>query len=251
MLRFLCCCCFSGDSSGNERQPLLHPTAPSQVNGAESARKARPAHSDANTVKRIGRLAMRRVNVPELDRRFIDMAETFNEQQERYEAMFRHIRNLQQSFDSTSIDNLAFAACVRKIREEQKATYRVSLKMKGYDFSLSFVPVDLEGEKEEKPLPPNLRLAENEVKGISESAKATISKGATLQELIGWLLRSQDQMVEQVKEAAETYQEQGRLNENLQENIREVKRAKELSQGYRQQAGKILTEAAEIAGAHL
>lgn len=126
--------------------------------------------------------------------------------------------------------------------------YRVTLKLKGYDFSLDVVSVD---ESEEEPLPPHLRLAQDEVKGTSESAKATISKGATLQEMTGWLLRCKDQMAEQVNAAAASYQEQGRLNENLEENMKEVRRAKELSLGYRQQAGEVLTEAAEIAGAHL
>lgn len=120
--------------------------------------------------------------------------------------------------------------------------------MKGYDFSLNVVPVD---DSEEEPMPPHLRLAQDEVKGTSECAKATISKGTTLQEMIGWLLRSKDQMAEQVKGAAATYQEKGRLNENLEENLKEVRRAKELSLGYRQQAGEVLTEAAQIAGAHL
>ena len=127
-----------------------------------------------------------------------------------------------------------------------EASCRVSLKMKGYDFSLSVVPVD---DSEEEPLPPHLRLAQEEVKGTSECAKATISKGTALQEMIGWLLRSKDQMAEQVKGAAATYQEEGRLNENLEENLKEVRRAKELSLGYKQQAGEVLTEAAKIAGA--
>lgn len=73
---------------------------------------------DAWTVKRIGRLVMRRVCVPELDQRFSDMAETFNEQQQRYEAMVKHIRNLQRSCDCTNNDSLALAECVGKIRKE-------------------------------------------------------------------------------------------------------------------------------------
>ncbi|KAM4539953.1 uncharacterized protein PAE49_020697 [Odontesthes bonariensis] len=249
MLRFICCC-FSSDNSSNERQALLQPRPPSEVSEPESARQPRPAYN-VQTVKRIGRLAMRRTNVPELDQRFTDMAETFNEQQDRYEDMLRHIRNLQKSCDCVSVDNLVLADCVRKIREEQEATRRVSLKMKGYDFSLTVVPVGSESKNEEGHLPHALRLAQSEVKGISDSAKAIIAKGTTLQELAGWLLRSQDQMAEQVKGAAETYQEQGRLNENLEENMRQVRRAKELSQGYRQRAGSVLTEAAQISGAHL
>ncbi len=132
-----------------------------------------------------------------------------------------------------------------------EAKYRIFLKLKGYDISLSVVPVRSDGESEEEPLPPHLQLAQDEMKGISESAKSTNSKGTTLQELTGWLLRSREQMAEQVKKAADTYQEQGRLTENLEENMKEVRRAKELSLGYRQQAGEVFTEAAQIAGAHL
>nr|XP_046274153.1 uncharacterized protein si:ch73-345f18.3 [Scatophagus argus] len=250
MLRFLCCCCFSGGNSDDERQPLLQPR-PSDLTEAESARLTRPAHSETQSVKRIGRLVMRRVCVSELDKRFSDMAETFNEQQERYEGMVRHIRNVQQTYDCNHSDTLALAECVSRIRDEHEAKYRVSLMIKGYDFSLNVVPVGSTEEREEEPLPPDLQLARDELKGTSESAKATISKGTKLQELIGWLLRSGDQMAEQVKGAASTYQEFGRLTENLEENMKEARRAKELSLGYKQQACEVLTEVAQIAGAHL
>lgn len=100
-------------------------------------------------------------------------------------------------------------------------------------------------------MPPHLLLAKNELQGASENAKATISKGTTLQELIGWLLHSRDQMAEQVRGAAATYQEEGRLNENLEENMNEVRRANELALGYKQHAGGVHTEVAQIAGAYL
>lgn len=187
--------------------------------------------------------------MPELDQRFYDMAETFNQQQEHYEAMVRHIRNLRQCYGCNHDDTLTFAECVGKIRDEHEAKHRVSLQIKGYDFFLNVVPVG--SEVEEEPLPPHLRLAQDELKGTSENTKATISKSTKLQELTAWLLRSKDQMAEQVKGTAVTYQEQGRLLENLEENMREVKRAKELSRGYRQRAEEVLTEAARIAGADL
>uniref|UniRef100_UPI0037E81586 uncharacterized protein n=1 Tax=Semicossyphus pulcher TaxID=241346 RepID=UPI0037E81586 len=248
MLRFLCSCCVSDENSSDERQPLLQP--PDQ-NEAGSARQPRPTHSDAQAVTRSGRLMMRRIDVPELDQRFSDMAETFNEQQERYEAMVRHIRNVRQTYGCNHDDTLNVAECVGKIIEEHGAKHKVSLKIKGYDFSLNVVPVGSEGESEEEPVPPHLRLAQDELKGTSENAKATISKATTLQEMIGWLLRSRDQMAEQVKGSVATFQEEGRLLENLGENIKEVRRAKELSLGYKQWAGEVLTEAAQIAGAHL
>nr|XP_020462470.1 uncharacterized protein LOC109963898 isoform X2 [Monopterus albus] len=244
MHRFLCCWCFSCENSGNERQPLLQPRP--DLNGARSARQTSPASTQ--TVKRIGRLVMRRVCVPELDKRFSDMAETFNEQQACYEAMVEHISNLQQAYGCAHSDTLSFAECVGKIREEHKATHRVYFRIKGYDFSLSVVPVELEGNSEEEPLPPLLQLAQNEMRGTSQSAKATVSKGTTLQELAGWLLRSSDRMTKQVQEVASSHQEQGRLIVNLEENMREVSRAKDLSADYRKQAGEVLSEAAQIAG---
>ncbi|KAF7221719.1 uncharacterized protein si:ch73-345f18.3 isoform X2 [Nothobranchius furzeri] len=189
---------------------------------------------------------MRRVNVPELDQRFTDVAESFNEQQEHHEAMLQHIRNLKQSWDCTGTDTQNFADCIKKIRDEQQATYRISLKMKCYDFSLTVEPV--QEEHDEQPLPPNLKLAQDEIKGLSDSAKATVSKGTPLQQLISWMLQGQGQMAQQVKEAAGTFQEQGRLTANLDENIKEVRRAKELSLGYRKVAAEVYNEAAQIAG---
>lgn len=69
-------------------------------------------------MRRAGRLVMRRVGLPELDQRFSDVAETFNEQQQHYEAMVRHISSLRQSCDCAHGD--AFAECVGKIREEHR-----------------------------------------------------------------------------------------------------------------------------------
>lgn len=97
-------------------------------------------------------------------------------------------------------------------------------------------------------MPPHLKLAQDEIKVVSERAKATISKGATLQEMIGWLLRTQGPMAEQVRRDATTFQEQGRLGGNLGENMNEVRRAKEMSLEYRKQAGEVFTEVAQIAG---
>uniref|UniRef100_A0A3B3HPF1 Si:ch73-345f18.3 n=1 Tax=Oryzias latipes TaxID=8090 RepID=A0A3B3HPF1_ORYLA len=179
-----------------------------------------------------GRLLMRRVNVPELDERFADLAQTFNDHQEGYETMVERIRNLQKGYDCTRCDHMSLAECVGKIMQEW---------IKGYDFSLSVVPVSLESETEEEPLPPGLQHTQNEVRYISDGAKATISKSTTLQELTSWLLRSQSTMIEQVHEAAENYQEQGRLKENLKENMIEVRRAQRLIQEYKQRAGEVLT----------
>ncbi|TWW65142.1 hypothetical protein D4764_21G0000420 [Takifugu flavidus] len=175
------------------------------------------------------------------------MAETFNKQHEHYETMVRHIKNVRQIYGCNNNNSLGLAECVKKIREEHEAHYRVSLKLIGYDFSLSVVPLGSAGDNTEEPLPPHLKLAQGEFKDASDSAKATISKGTTIQELTGWLLRSTDQMAKQVTGATANYQEQRRLTDNLEKNIKEVKRARDLSQRYRQRAREVHSEVAEIA----
>ncbi|XP_076005891.1 uncharacterized protein LOC143000455 isoform X2 [Genypterus blacodes] len=250
MLRFLCCCCSFSDNTADERRPLLQPS-PSESASAESVRQTWTAQSGAEAVGRRGRLVMRRVGVSELDQRLYDVAETFNEQHGSYEAMVQHFSDLRQSCGCSPDGTLAFAECVRKIREEHHAEYRVSLQMKGYGFTLSVVPLESGTETDENPLPRRLQLAQEELKAASQSVKATISVGTKLQEMIGWLLRSEERMAEQVKEATGTYQEQRRLDENLKENMKEVRRAKELSLTYRQQAGEVFTEAATIAGVQM
>lgn len=127
--------------------------------------------------------------------------------------------------------------------------FRISLRVKGYDFYLDLTPVRSAGENEEEAMPPHLELAQGEMKVVSDSAKATISKGTALQEMIGWLLRTHGQMTEQVKRDASTFQEQGRLSGNLEENMNEARRAKEMSLEYRKQAGEVFTEVAQLAGA--
>lgn len=245
MSRFLCCCCSADED--DERRPLLQ-ASPPDLNGSASARQTRSAHNDAQAERRIGRLEMRRVGVPELDQRFFNMAETFNEQFEHYEAMVRHIKNVRQVYGCDHSDALTLAECVGRMRDEHASQFCISLKTKGYDFLLDVTPLKSAGESEEEPLPLHLKLAQGEIKAVSESAKATISMGTTLQEMIGWLIRTQGPMAEQVKTDATTFQEQGRLSGNLEENMNEVRRAKEMSLEYRKQAGEVFTEVAQIAG---
>lgn len=125
-----------------------------------------------------------------------------------------------------------------------KADYTVLVTVKVYDFSLSVVPLGSAGE----PPPPHLKLAQDEFKEASDSAKAIMSKNATIQQSVDWVLHNTDQMAERVKEAEPTYLEQRRLRENLERNVEEVRRANNLSQGYRQRATEVLTEVAQIAG---
>ena len=123
--------------------------------------------------------------------------------------------------------------------------------MKGYDFCLNVVPLEPASEREGERIPHILQMAQDELKGASQDAKVTISVGTKLQELIGWLRSSEERMAAQVREAAKTHQDRQRLDGNLQESMREVRRAKELSLDYKQRAGNVLTEVAQITGTSL
>lgn len=117
MSRFPCCCCFYCENYNNETQPLLVPRPPEQ-NGAASARQTLSAHSDGRTVQRSGKLMMRRVGVADLDQRFSDVAETFNEQQHRFETTVRLLCNLQKRYCCSQCGTLALSEVLRKIRDE-------------------------------------------------------------------------------------------------------------------------------------
>ena len=74
--------------------------------------------TDTQTQSRSGRLALRRVCVPDLDQRFSDTAETFNEQQERFEVMTQNIIKLRQAFGCNHDNSLSLTECVKRIRDE-------------------------------------------------------------------------------------------------------------------------------------
>lgn len=120
--------------------------------------------------------------------------------------------------------------------------------MNCYDFFLSVVPVGSEGKHEVALLPRSLKLARDELRGTSERARATMSRGTTLKVLLNWLNSSRDQIAEKVKQVASSYQEHRRLEKNLEENMSEVKRANELSVRYKERAAEVVNEAAQIAG---
>ncbi|CAL8294094.1 unnamed protein product [Merluccius merluccius] len=250
----LCCCCFSGETDDDERQPLLQPPRPTDPSTTESARRIRPSPPDAATRTHGGRLEMRRVGLSELDQRFSDVAETFHEQREHHEAMARCVAHLRQCYGCNHDNTLLLSDCLKKIRVEHGTHYRIALQMKGYDFSLSAVPLQESGEDGDNrppPVPGRLQSAQDALRGVSQAAKMTVSVGTKLQELIGWLLRSEERLAEQVAKAAPTYQERQRLEENLQNNLRETRRGRQLSLEYKQSAGEVLNEAAQLAGVEL
>ncbi|XP_042151259.1 uncharacterized protein si:ch73-345f18.3 [Oncorhynchus tshawytscha] len=237
-----CCRCVFPSEDTDERQPLLHPKLPESEKPV-SARQPRPAP----TVSRSGQLVPKRVGVKDLDQRFSDVTETFNQQHESYNVMKERIISLRHTYNCSNDSTLTLTECVRKIKEEYEDSYRVTVVIKGYDFSLSVVPLRSVDEGENS-LPRLLRLAQDELRGFSQGAIAIVAAGTKLQVLIDWLLSRGERMAEQVREVAPTHQDHCRLEENLIETMQEVRRVRELSLGYCQQAREIQTEAAQIAG---
>ncbi|XP_036423440.1 uncharacterized protein si:ch73-345f18.3 [Colossoma macropomum] len=223
--RFFCCC--QSGSSPEERQPL--------IGEPESARQSRPPSN--GSAQRSGNVVARHVGIPDLDQRFADVAETFNKQQEHYVCMEEKRKTLMYRYRCSAGDSLS--DCLKKIKDEHD-THQVRLQMKGYDFTLVVTPED--------EVPDKLKRTQENVSELCKAAKAVVAVGTKLQEMINWLLKAEESLTEQVKEAAATHQDQKRLGGNLQENLREARRAKELSPRYREEAGKLLNEAALLSG---
>ncbi|XP_028820289.1 uncharacterized protein LOC114770486 [Denticeps clupeoides] len=229
LLRLLCsCCCPQGPADPGERERLLQ-------NTPESARQFRPSANDGHG--RTGRFTARHVGVAELDQRFEDAAETFNLQQGHHEAMTEHLNALRDSYNCPR--DASLSECIRRIKDEHNAS-NVILYMRGYEFSLV---VGSGGE-----VPVKLKAAQERVKALCQATKAVVAAGTKLQQMIGWLLQSEHQLTRQVLDVAPAYQEKRRLEDNLKENLQESRRANEHSSRYREEAGKLLNEAALLSG---
>ncbi|XP_072530698.1 uncharacterized protein [Salminus brasiliensis] len=225
--RGLCCCC-GGDSTAEEREPLIVPP--------ESARQPRPPRPNGSEQKH-GEVRAQHVGVPDLDQRFADVAEMFNEQQKHYETMEDKRNLLLHRYRCSPGDGLS--ECLKKIKDEHD-THLLRLQIKGYDFSLAVTPEDA--------VPDKLMRTQESIIELCQAAKAIVATGTRLQEMINSLLREEETLTQQVKAAATSHQEQRRLEGNLLNNIQEARRAKELSYHYRNEAGKLLNEAALLSG---
>ncbi|KAI7799231.1 hypothetical protein IRJ41_020606, partial [Triplophysa rosa] len=224
-------CCFSSRSEDEEREPLLQSK---NQNQPESAR-SRPTAND--TRQKTGSFTARHVDVPDLDLRFKDVAETFNKQQENYKQMKEMLRCISHRYQLSTNDSLS--QCLKKMKEEHDQPY-ISLEVKGYDFTLVV--------RSEAEIPDRLKRTQEDITELSKAAKGVMSVGTKLQEMIDSLLQAEEGITRQVEEAQSSHQERKRLVDNLKENLREAKRAKELSPKYRNEAGDLLKEVAQLSG---
>ncbi|XP_051948752.1 uncharacterized protein si:ch73-345f18.3 isoform X2 [Xyrauchen texanus] len=196
-----------------------------------------PCSAAKDTVQRTGRFTARHVGVPDLDQRFTDVAETFNKQQENYNNMKEKLQTIASRYNCQTNDSLSQS--LERIKEEHDQ-HHISLEVKGYDFLLVVRP--------EAEIPEKLKRTQENIGELSKAAKAVISVGTKLNEMIDSLLKAKENMTKQIEDAESQHQERKRLEDNLKENIREAKRAKELSPKYKDEAGELLKEVARLSG---
>ncbi|KAL4629745.1 hypothetical protein GN956_G16638 [Arapaima gigas] len=230
---FCCSCCSDvGNSSEDERQPLLLPQSVKQVSRAATSPQDLKCLAEKDN-----RLTPKYVGVPGIDKNFIDIAEMFNQQQEDYKTMRECLRSLKDSYRCSHGDGLS--ECLMKIKDEHSA-HRPNLEMKGYEFSLA-----LSSDK----VPEKLEKAQDWLKTLCVASKAITAKSTKLQEIIKWVLQSEEDFMQQVKKASPNFLDQQRVEGNLKENVKEVKRAKELSKKYGQEASDLLNEVVHLTSA--
>lgn len=102
--------------------------------------------------------------------------------------------------------------------------------------------------RSEAEIPDRLKRTQEDITGLSKAARGVMSVGTKLQEMIDSLLQAEESITTQVEEAKSSHQERKRLVDNLKENLREAKRAKDLSPKYRNEAGDLVKEVAQLSG---
>ncbi|XP_018606000.1 uncharacterized protein LOC108933427 isoform X2 [Scleropages formosus] len=214
---------------GNRREPLLLPQS------AKRVPRVAPFPEDFTYPdEKDNRMTPKCVGVPVIDNYFTDIAEMFNQQQENYKTMTECLRSLKDSYHCSHGDGLS--ECLMKMRDEH-STLRPNLEMKGYEFSL-VLSSDIVPEK--------LQKAQEWVKTLCLTAKAITATSTKLQEMIKWVLQSEEDFMRQVKKATPNFLDQRRVESNLNEDLKEVKRAKQQSKKYGQEAGDLVNEVVHL-----
>ncbi|XP_076866025.1 uncharacterized protein LOC143517422 isoform X2 [Brachyhypopomus gauderio] len=209
--------------------------------GESQAVSARQVHPSSRAVNHpVGKIVARHVGVRDVDQCFADITETFNEQHERYQCMKDKLGTLMLRYVRAPDGSLS--ECLDKIKAEHD-THRVQLQVKGCYFSLVVTPAD--------DVPDKLKLTQEDVVELSRTTTAVDSSYTKLQPMIDSYLKDREGLTARVGEAAQTHQERQRLQGNLRANLQEARRAKELSSRYREEARKLLSEAALLSGATL
>ncbi|KAM4031409.1 uncharacterized protein ACNLHF_018874 [Anomaloglossus baeobatrachus] len=213
------CCCVQASDNEDETVPFSKSVqVPKQVKVLDKGKK----------------LAIKIVNVKEFDDKFVEIAELYNNQVENYTTLKKCLSQLNEVNDS---DNLT--SCIEKI-EEKYSNYNIQIQMKGYNFNLLVEP--------NEDIPEKLQQSQELMKELSRATKVLIGSQTKLGGMVFSLSQKKEEMTEKIKELNPGYLDQIRLVENLEENMKNIDKAKQLSTEYEEEASEVLRNIAHIAG---
>ncbi|KAM9296247.1 uncharacterized protein PAF06_017149 [Gastrophryne carolinensis] len=203
-----------------------------------SEEETAPLSVDIRTPKQVKvlekgeRLLLKKVNLLEYDEKFSEMCELYNRQVELRSDMLRCLSGLERVSGSPNL-----AGCVASLKKRY-GRYDPELRMEGYNFSLVVHSAE--------DIPEGLQEAQNLTKQLSRATKLLLSNQSKLDGMVFSLAQTKSEMESKIKEANTAYLDQIRLVENLEENLKNLQKAKLLSADYREEANGVLREIAAI-----
>ncbi|XP_069511195.1 uncharacterized protein [Ambystoma mexicanum] len=253
----LCCCDWFTNSSADERQPISthNPTQQQRYMGGNiyenvptddpsfldtgPASSKRITHGTAASADLLHdqKVTMKLVDIPDMDKLFSDIAETFNEQHEHHLAMTSSIKGLQDVCHCGGSSSLT--DCIKKLNPEN-GDHDVQLQMKGYTFSLCV--------RDDQDVPERLEQARMQVEKLSRSTKLILATETKLQEMIRSVLQSKSRLVDSLKATQRAYLDQVRVEANLEDNFQKVGLVQQKSKHYQDEAKGVLNEVAKHTG---
>ncbi|XP_056406565.1 uncharacterized protein LOC130297740 isoform X2 [Hyla sarda] len=196
--------------------------------------KSAQAPRQSKVLEKGKKLVVKNVNVKEYDDKFVEIAELYNNQVENYMAVKKYLFELNEVNDSANL-----TSCMEKIKEKY-SSYDIQTQMKGYNFSLQI--------KATEDIPENLQKCQELIKELSRATKVLIGSQTKLGGMVFSFSQIQEEMADKIKEVNTGYLDQIRLVENLEENMKNIDKAKLFSTEYEQEASEVLREIAHIAG---
>ncbi|XP_073538636.1 uncharacterized protein [Phyllobates terribilis] len=213
------CCCVQASDNEDETVPFSKSSqVPKQVKVLEKGKK----------------LAVKIVNVKEYDDKFVEIAELYNNQVENYTTMKKSLCQLNEVNHSADL-----TSSIEKIKEKY-SNYNIQIQMKGYNFNLLVEPTE--------DIPENLQESQKLMQELSRATKVLIGSQTKLGGMVFSMGQKQEEMAKKIKEVNPGYLDQIRLVENLEENMKNIEKAKLLSTEYEEEASEVLKNIAHISG---
>ncbi|XP_075072960.1 uncharacterized protein LOC142161336 [Mixophyes fleayi] len=180
------------------------------------------------------KLVVRKVNVAPYDEKFSEIAELYNKQMEYHVTMKKSLSQLYNGNTSN------LAGCIETLKAKHSNS-DIQIQIEGYNFSLVV--------KEAENIPGDLKEAQEAMAKLSRATKLLIGIQTKLSGMVFSVAQEKTEMANKIQETNTGYLDRIRLADNLDENLKNIDRAKQLSKEYEQEANNVLMEIAAIAGA--